>query len=386
MHPIRTVPRAAASHLALIAIVLMTAAVPAARRVCAQSATAADSVAFVAPTGAEAPATGALTEAERSGWLQWLHSLEQSVNGRTAAGQDEAGLLFPFDAPAWDGVEARPYRHLAIAKAVTEVEAKGGARSEAAARSPLLALSHARNYLHLSEYDSALTWYAETASLDQAGHFRRETGREALAAAICARDSAAARRAVDRTLAAPDFEGRDGEVILAIRWLLDQRDSRALETLLKRSGAPAEPRVVFWRSYALSWLGRRAESLAELRSLLVLGGLSRGLNERERTWVLVAMPDLLLLQGSPEAAAGLYERLANSELPQLRTWGLLQSAGLAFADSRYATAAAGYRSVCDNDRQGAWGVHACAMADLADQMNRLLAEGERYGAAAQYRR
>ena len=386
MQLIRTTPLAGRRHAALIAIAIMAAAAAGADRVCAQSGTAADSVAAGAPALVAAADPGVLTDAESGDWLQWLHSLEQSVTGRTAAGQEEAGLLFPLDAPAWNGVETRPYRHLAIAKAVGEVEAKGGPRGEAAARSPLLALSHARNYMHLSEYDSALTWYAETASLDEAGHFRRETGREVLAAAICARDSSAARRAVERTLAAADFDGREGELILAIRWLLDERDSRSLETLLNRSGALADPRVVFWRSYALSWLGRRAESLVELRSLLALGGLSRGLNERERTWVLVAVPDLLLLQGSPTAAAGLYERLANSELQPLRTWGQLQSAGLAFADNRYATAAAGYRSVCENDRQGAWGVHACAMADLADQMNRLLAEGERYGAAAQYRR
>ena len=59
-------------------------------------------------------------------------------------------------------------------------------------------------------------------------------------------------------------------------------------------------------------------------------------------------------------------------------------AGLAFVANRYGEAAAGYREICQAEAKGAWAEHACAMADIAAQLERLLSEGERYGAAAHY--
>lgn len=386
MHLINPWKRANPGSMIFASLVLMGVGPLGAGSARGQATLATDPLPVIAVDDAGTGQPAPLTDAEREDWLQWLHSLEQSVDGRTATGGEEANPLFPLDQPAWDGAPARPYRHLAIAKAVSEVEAGAGSEREAVARSPLLALSTARNYLHLSEYDGALTWYRETIALDRQGNFRRETSREMLIAAICADDSVAARQAVESTVAAPELAGREAEVVLAVRWLLEERDSVTLEALLERTGDAVDPRLVFWRSYAFSWLGQREQCLATLRTLLPLGGLSRGLNERERSWVLTAIPDLFLLLGRPEAAAGLYERLAGSSLPQLKIWGQLQSAGLAFMDQRYATAAAGFRGVCEADGQGTWGPHACAMADLADQLNNLLAEGERYGAAAQYRR
>lgn len=325
-------------------------------------------------------------------WNRWYDALQRAVAERTAAGRPESAPLYPLDRqPQDDATAAKPYRHLAIAKAVGQLEAAPSGRARGAeaegvpggAASPLLALANARNYLNLSEYDKALEWYGQAAARDGAGNFRRETGREALAAAICARDTAAAGRAVSATLAFDDPAGREDEIVLAFRWLLNRGDRETLGWLLQRTDTPvatADARVGFWRAYALSWLDRRDEALAQLRGLLALGGEGRTLNERERGWVLTATADLLLMQGAAAEAGALYDRLAGSDVPTLRRWGRLQAAGLAFVGHRYADASAGYREVCQSDRDGSWGAHACAMADIAAQLDRLLSEGEHHGA------
>lgn len=348
------------------------------------------------------------TLADGGGWAMWLAALEATVAGRAAGTQPESGLLYPLDnspAPAV-GTGSQPYRHLAIAKAIGQLEegaeakpegrgkgghgeARGHETAENRAGSPLLALANARNYLNLSEYDKALEWYAHASARDAGGDFRRETGRERLAAAICARDTVAAGLAVAATLQATDLVGREAEVVLAFRWLLNRNDSAALGWLLNHTEAPeiaSDARVAFWRAYTLSALDRRPECLAQLNALLALGGAGRVLNERERCWVLTATADLLLLQGATPAAEALYSRLAGSTVPSLRQWGQLQSAGLAFVGHRYTEAGAGYREICQNDKQGLWGPHACAMADIAARLDRLMSEGERYGADAHFRR
>ena len=355
------------------------------------------------PLGGDLVATIPDTLAGAGGWTLWLTALEATMAGRVAGTPPETGLLYPMDnnAPAI-GTGAQPYRHLAIAKAVGQLEEGATAKAETGrgrrreeptevtrAGSPLLALANARNYLNLSEYDKALEWYAQAASRDAGGDFRRETGREKLAAAICARDTVAAGLAVASTLQAPELVGREGEVVLAFRWLLNRNDTAGLGWLLQRTEAPeltADARVAFWRAYALSALDRRPECLAQLDALLALGGNGRVLGERERCWVLTATADLLLLQGATPTATALYTRLATSTVPTLRQWGQLQAAGLAFVGHRYGEAGAGYREICQNDKQGLWGPHACAMADIAARLDRLMTEGERYGADANFRR
>lgn len=318
-------------------------------------------------------------------WTRWFDALERSSGA-------PASPLFPLDGPAEPPRSATPYRHLAIAKAVTQREraeeaAGGDAEARGAASSPLLALANARNYLHLSEYDQALSWYAHAGALDREGHFRRETGREALAAAICARDTVAAGRALAATMAAADLAGREAEFVLAMRWLLGRGDATTLSWFVDRASAPefaADVRVAFWRAYSLSWLERRAEALAELDRLLALGGRENVLGPRERGWVLTAWTDLTLLRGDRLEAERRYRQLATSGTPALRDWGRLQAAALAFLGNRYGEAAAGFREICQAETKGAWTEHACAMADMAGRLERLLNEGERYGAAAHY--
>jgi tetratricopeptide (TPR) repeat protein len=336
-------------------------------------------------------------------WTRWLLALESAVTTREAAKHPEANLLYPLDVSAGAEAPAQPYRHLAIAKAVGELENSGKRRGSGhgggndnadsdgghgSDGSPLLALANARNYLNLSEYDQALEWYRQAAVRDGDGLFRREIGRETLMAAICARDTAAAGLAVAATLAAPEYDGRTNEIVLAFRWLLNRQDGATLGWLLQRTAAPevaGDERIAFWRAYALSWLDRRDECLTELRGLLAQGGSGRSLNEREQGWVLTATADLLLLAGARDEAEAHYVRLAESPVPNLRMWGRLQSAGLAFLAHRYRDAGVGFRAVCESDGQGTWGAHACAMADIAGQLDKLLPEGERYGADAQDR-
>lgn len=340
---------------------------------------------------------GLLPADDADPWTRWFSALE---GGSPAAG----AVLYPLDAAAAAPGTAKPYRHLAIAKAVTRLEqsAKGPANGHGAAgsghdqghadgheatASPLLALANARNYLNLSEYDQALAWYAQAGARDPEGHFRRETGREALAAAICARDTVAAGRAIANTMAAVDLSGRESEFVLAMRWLLGRRDGATLSWFVDRAAAPelaGDVRIAFWRAYSLSWLERRDEALGELDRLLAMGGREQVLGARERGWVLTAWADLTLLSGNRDAAEQRYRQLATSGTPALRDWGRLQSAAIAFVANRYGEAAAGFREICQAEAKGAWADHACAMADMASRLEKLLNEGERYGAAAHY--
>jgi tetratricopeptide (TPR) repeat protein len=330
-------------------------------------------------------------------WTRWFDALEQA-----SAAADPR--LYPLDIPSEAPHQARPYRHLAIAKAVTQLERAGapagdqdGRRHDGhhdghgsgapAAGSPLLALANARNYLNLSEYENAVEWYATAGARDGDGHFRRETGREALAAAICARDTVAVGRALAATMAASDLAGREAEYVLAMRWLLGRRDGTTLSWFVDRARAPElanDLRVAFWRAYALSWLERRDEALAELDRLLAMGGREQVLGARERGWVLTAWTDLTLLGGNHREAERRYRQLAASGMPAVRDWGRLQAAGLALVANRYGEAAAGYREICQAETKGVWTDHACAMAEMAGRLDRLLNEGERYGAAAHY--
>jgi hypothetical protein len=322
-------------------------------------------------------------------WSRWFDALERAPS---AAGPQ----LYPLDSPSEAPHLARPYRHLAIAKAVAQREraaAPEGARGAghetgpAAAGSTLLALANARNYLNLSEYENALEWYATAGARDAEGHFRRETGREALAAAICARDTVAVGRALATTMAASDPAGREAEFVLAMRWLLGRRDATTLSWFVDRAAAPElanDLRIAFWRAYSLSWLERRGEALAELDRLLAMGGREQVLSVRERGWVLTAWTDLTLLGGNQREAERRYRQLAASGAPVVRDWGRLQAAGLALVANRYGEAAAGYREICQAETRSAWTDHACAMAEMAARLDRLLNEGERYGAAAHY--
>ncbi len=323
-----------------------------------------------------------LSNEESDGYLQWLHSLEQTVAGREATGAAPGHLLFPFDQPGWDETEHKPYRHLAISKAIMELEAqwllRGGKKEESA----LVALAHARNYTHLSEYDSAMVWYAAAAQLDTMQLFTVEIGQERLATTIAAGDSTGVAQLVTNTLGEGDLEGRERQIILVYRWLVTNRDQDGLELLIKKlEGQPAllKDEILFWHAYAESWLGKREAALGHLRTLIKGGGLSQGLTEGQRAWVLVAIPDLMFLKGQGVEARPLYQALSGSTLIRVQAWAHYQLANLAFLEHGFETAANSFGLACDAPRQGSWQDQACSMAELARELQRIKTQGEPYG-------
>ncbi len=330
-----------------------------------------------------------LTATESDGYLQWLHSLETAVTARMATELPEASLLFPFDTPAWDLDDPRPYRHLSISKAVTELEAQWNNRGNGNLNSTLIALANARNYVNLSEYDSALVWYSLAAELDSNGSFRREIANEGLACAASANDSLAMAQLMTNTLGASELVGRENELILAYRWLLTERDADSLAHLVQKIESHPDvlaSRLQFWHAYALSWLGRQDEALVQMRQLIRTGGLSHDLTEKQRAWVLVAIADTYFLMGEMPTAQDLYRTLSGSRVLELKLWGKYQLAGLAFIDNNYLRAGNGFEEVCAGTRFGTWQDQACAMADIARELERIKAEGEPYGVANYYER
>jgi hypothetical protein len=333
--------------------------------------------------------TAPLSAAEADGYLQWLHSLEQARSGRLAAGQDEDRHLYPFDQTLWEPDAGRPYRHLAISKAVLELESRWNNRGDGRIHSPLLALSHARNYMHLSEYDSAQVWFDVARDLDAEGDFSREIARESLASKLAAGDSLSIDQSVAATLAADDLTGRDGEIILALRRLLILGDAERLRALVD-AAAPVQAaaaggedgRLQYWRAFSLAWLGDDDGALGELRAMITGGGLSRGLTEGQRSWVLTALADLQMKAGNLTTARSLLRTLGESSVPDLAAWGLYQQAELDFLERNYARAAAGFARACEGDEGRSWRDHACAMEQIADELARIRKEGERYGVSA----
>lgn len=331
---------------------------------------------------------GGLTPAQADGYLQWLHSLETAVTARLQTDLDEANLLYPFDLPAWDLEDPRPYRHLSISKAVTELEMRWNNRGNGQLNSTLMALANARNYVNLSEYDSALVWYGVASRLDTTGSFRLEIAREGLACAASADDSLAMAQMMTNTLGASRLAGRQDELVLAYRWLLTARDRTSLTHLAQKIDAHPDvltPRLRFWHAYALSWLGRPQEALIQLKSLILTGGLSHGLTESQRAWVLTALADSHFLLGDEATARSLYRSLASSRVQVLKTWGKYQLANIDFVNTRYLRAGNGFLDVCEGVRYGSWQDHACAMVDIARELERIKAEGEPYGVANYYR-
>lgn len=337
--------------------------------------------------GHSAAAAEGLALEESVGYLQWLHSLEQVVQSRTASGLEEGNLLFPLGRPGWVEPEGKPYRHLTISKAISVLESQYAERTNVP--SALVALANARNYLNLSEYDSALVWYDLAAGLDSAGTFAVELELESMSAAVAGNDSLAMTRLVKGAWARVWDPAATENVCLAIRWTLSRgtTDQAAeLTGILGDLPEDVEPRLRFWRAYASCCNGEDEAALEDLRILVRSGGLSLGLSEGQRAWVLTALADEVFLAGNQDQARSLYETLKESTLEELRLWGTYQLAGLAFIACSYLEAATGFESVCKAEQIAIWQKQACEMADLAGELSRIHKEGEPYGVARFYAR
>ncbi len=328
-----------------------------------------------------------LTNRESDGYLQWMHSLEVVMENREETGLDEGNLLYPFDVPGWIGDESRPYRHLSISKAINELEAEWLLRGESRTQSTLVALANARNYVNLSEFDSATVWFNKAAELDTANNFLREISIERLATAAADRDSLAMLAAITNSIGNSTIIGQEGEFILALRWLLIHQDKETLDLVLQKiivDGSTLTDRLRFWVAYSMAWRKDISGSLEHLKILINSGGLSRDLTEKQRAWVLFAIPDFLFLADDYESSRTLYDVLENSKSPKLATWGRYQIANLDFLNGLYLRASEGFKRICDGKRQGSWQDHACEMAKVATEIERIKSEGEPYGAGSFY--
>ena len=328
-----------------------------------------------------------LSNTESDGYLQWMHSLEKIMENRKESGLEEGNLLFPYDKPGWEGEETRPYRHLSISKAVNELEREWLLRGEKKTESSLIALANARNYVNLSEYDSALVWFDTAAKLDVSKNFMREISRERLATAAANRDSLTMLTCITNTVGQSAVTGYESEYILALRWLLIHKDPETIDLVLKKiesEDTVLSDRLRYWVAYSLAWRENRTAAMTHLRVLIGSGGLSRDLTETQRSWVLFSIPDFFFLNGDNASAMELYKLLVNSPLPELSTWGRFQIANMDFLAGRYLRASEGFQRVCDAQRLGSWQDQSCEMVKVAKEIERIKSEGEPYGAGSFY--
>lgn len=174
---------------------------------------------------------------------------------------------------------------------------------------------------------------------------------------------------------------------LALRNGIAAGDSARVDTLLaqfSRRCAGLTDVERYWYAFALADRQRWAASLEQLRRLLIIEGLPRSLGATERAWVLTAAADHFFLLDAKRQARDLYSLLSISDRPGLRLWGEYQLANIDFLDTDYRRAATTYEQLCDAPEVGRWQAQACAMAEVARQMNRIKVEGGPYGTATYY--
>ncbi|HOX26449.1 MAG TPA: hypothetical protein PLL30_07685 [Candidatus Krumholzibacteria bacterium] len=333
-----------------------------------------------------APRAGAsLTADQVNDYLVWLHSLESTLAARAATGQAEHRSLFPAGLATAAADTTQGPDLAAVVAALEEVEGRPRVLQEPASRQPLHALGRARSYASIAEFDSALVWYDEALRRDTTGEYADEFGREAMAAAIAAGDSVAVTRRFLRVLGGRDLAAHAAELELAYRYFVSRGDATNLDLLVRSAATQPDAlrgRLAYWQAFALSWLGRHAESLEALAALLVSDGVSFGLDEAQRAWVLVAVPDLLLLSGDSESAETLYRALAASSVPGAADWAACQVAAIEFLAGRFLAAGTAFERLCQQTADLEWREYACKMAALSGEMERLRDEGELHGAAA----
>lgn len=318
-------------------------------------------------------------------YLIWLHSLEATIAQREAAGQPELGPLYPLRS---DGdADEHLTTLLDVARALVDIESRPRLLQEPAARTPLHALNRARNYAHLAEYDSALVWYAIAASRDTAAEYIHDLGSESLAAAVAQKDTAVVGERLRIIRLSNDPAGHEPEIELAFRFMIARADTVRLRELVSDLSDTIDAlsgRVRYWQAFSLAWLGRRAESLAALTRLLDSDGYSHGLDEGQRSWVLRAIPDQLLLLGERAAAEPLYRALAASTVPEAAAWAACQVAAFDLLNGEFLAAGTALERLCRRTDNVLWRQYACHLARLGDELERLRNEGRPYGADVYY--
>ncbi|MBD3221070.1 hypothetical protein GF314_07475 [bacterium] len=345
----------------------------------------------VGPVAGDAQ-TMRLSPEEREGYRVWLHNLETTVASRADRQGDETVARFPFGVIEGHEAARRDTTSLlAVARELNELEALPRILQEPARKTALHAITRARNHAHIAEFDTALVWYEIAARRDSAGAFTRELGPEAMAVAVATGDSVATTRRLLAMLGARDLTSRGTELTLAYRHLVASRDTANVDLLIAEveqhvdfASAPGE--LIYWHAFALNWRERWDESLDHLAGLLARGGQSHGLTEAQRTWVLVAVADQLMITGHLGEAAPMYRALAGTDLAGARDWARCQAAAIDFLSGRYLEAGTVFEQLCDQREPLPWRAYACGMAQLSDEMERLRSKGRDHGAVAHFER
>jgi hypothetical protein len=333
-----------------------------------------------------------LDASSRDGYRVWLHNLETTAAAREAGGDTEVIPAYPFGLlSGHETTRTDSLGLLAVARQLDELESLPRILQEPARKTALHALTRARNYRQIAEYDTALTWYETAARRDSTGALRHEAGPEAMATAVASGDSLAATRQLLALFGSRDLQARHLELVLAYRHFVASADTANVDLLLAEVGrhvnlAGASGDLVFWHAFALNWRGHWEESLDLLCGLLDADGFTHGLSEDQRTWVLVAIADQLVITGHVAEAAPLYQALADSGLPGASEWAACQDAAIAFLAGRYLEAGTAFEQLCDQRESFPWRAYACSMSELSDEMQRLRNEGQDHGAVAHYER
>ena len=210
-----------------------------------------------------------------------------------------------------------------------------------------------------------------------------------MVASVASADSVTVTRHLLSVLGSRDLDARRGELELAYRYFVAADDSTNLDLLVRE--AATNPglltgRLAYWQSYALVALERWDEGLEALKGLVTDGGVSYGLEEAQRAWVLIAIPDLLVLVGDLDSAAPLYRAVAASNVPGASAWGTCQAGVVDFLAGRFLEAGTAFEQLCESTGDLPWRGYVCELAALSDEMERLRAEGEPHGTAAFYQR
>lgn len=329
-----------------------------------------------------------LTDAQRDGYRVWLHSVEKSATARQDAGVPEVLLEYPLG--ALDGLArgaGDTLSLLVVARELNDLESRPRLLQEPMQRTALHALMRARNHGQIAEFDTALAWFEAAAARDTAGAFIHELGPEAMATASAAGDSTAVMRQLLSSVFGRDPGVYRNQLILAYRFAIARHDTANMRLLTREIALAtdvADPELDFWHAMALSNLQQWPQCLDRLLSIVSSGAASHGLSEAQRAWVLVAIPDLLVLTGRAHDAEPLYRVLSESPVPGAREWAACQVAVLDFLAGRFLEAGTALEQLCKQNDPFPWRSYACGMSELSDEMERLRREGQDHGAAAHY--
>lgn len=340
---------------------------------------------IVTPAAAER-----LQQRHRDGFLVWLHSLESTAQARAERNLDEAPPAYPFGLlDDLAVVLADSSSLVTVAQVLDDLESRPRLLQEPSEKTVLHAVTRARNYRHIAEYDTALAWYDEARRRDARGEFQDGLLTETLATAVAANDSVRVRKYLDDVLIAADLATHAVDLELAHRYFIACGDTASIDALnadLSGRLNALPPALVYWHAFALSWRGHWEASLDRLLGLVEHEGRSLGLGEAQRTWVLVAIADQLVITGHRDEAAALYLTLAESGLAGAADWARCQVAVIDFLDGRFLEAGTALEALCSQRQEFPWRAYACGMSQLSDEMERLRSEGTRHGVASHFER